>query len=428
MIIRKRPALHLTYCLNIHRGETWRENLEAIATCALRVREKVAPGKPFGLGLRLSARAAAALARRATLERFRAFLADHGLYVFTINGFPYGKFHGARVKEKVYAPDWRETARREYTDTLAHILAALLPEGCPGSISTVPGSYKPWIRSPRDADVMAANLADAAAHLARLRRERGVDIALALEPEPDCFIETAREAVAFFTGPLRIAGAARLRRAHGMGRAEARDALAAHVGVCLDTAHAAVEFEQPHAALRTLLAAGIRVPKIQLSAALRARPRDSKFVRLREFCDPVYLHQTRVRTAGGRTLAFEDLPAAIACFPGTVTNFALARPSTSARQEKGEISDCPRILPGEEWRVHFHVPLFFAGRGELSSTSDLLDDRFFREVRRARIPHLEIETYTFDVLPPRLRRRDVVDSIAREFAWVLARAGGSAEP
>jgi sugar phosphate isomerase/epimerase len=401
MIIRDEPPRHLTYCLNIHRGETWAENFAAVEAHALRVRDAVAPGRRFGLGLRLSARAAAALNRPAALARFRKFLDAHDLYVFTLNGFPYGTFHGARVKENVYAPDWRTRERRDYTLALADILAALLPEGCPGSISTVPGSYAPWIRTKRDVEKMCANLADVAAHLARLRETRSVDIALALEPEPDCHVETTAQAIAFLTGPLLSAGAARLRDAHNVAPRHARAVLAAHIGVCLDTAHAAVEFERPQKALCALLAAGVRVPKIQLSAALRARPDAATLRRLREFCDPVYLHQTHVKAGRARARAFPDLPEALEAHART--------------------ADKRRRPAAEEWRIHFHVPLFFTRDAGLSSTADLLDARFFKAVRAAAVPHLEIETYTFDVLPPTLRCADVAESIAREYAWVLAR-------
>ncbi|HAK97544.1 MAG TPA: sugar phosphate isomerase [Planctomycetes bacterium] len=408
MIIRRTPRLDLTYCLNIHPGETWRENFAAIRRDALRVRDLVAAGKPFGLGLRLSARAAAALADPRTLAELRAFLDAHGLYIFTINGFPYGRFHGARVKEKVYAPDWRTKARRDYTIALADILAALVPEGCTGSISTVPGSYKPWIKSDADVRAMAHNLADVAAHCARIRDARGADIALALEPEPDCFIETAGEAIDFLTGPLRALGAARLAKAHRFGKAGARAALRRHIGICLDTAHSAVEFEQPLLALMLLSRAGIRIPKVQVSAALRAYPDAATIDRLRPFCDPVYLHQVRVRTAAGRIAAFRDLPDAIAA-------------RTRVWDESGR-------RPDEEWRIHFHVPLFFEGDERLSSTSDLLDRRVMRVLRTALAPHLEIETYTFSVLPEELRAADVAAGVAREFAWLLARGGGRWQP
>ena len=150
--------------------------------------------------------AARELAEPPALDEFAAFLRDENLYVFTINGFPYGQFHDTAVKRNVYAPDWRTLERLEYTCLLADILAALLPQGVTGSISTVPGSYAEWIATASDVDAMAATLAHATGHLADLHRRTGREICLALEPEPDCYLETAHDAADFITGPVMDVG------------------------------------------------------------------------------------------------------------------------------------------------------------------------------------------------------------------------------
>ena len=98
----------------------------------VRVEERVLALPPHGL---LPDATPEALARhRAWLER--GFLDAEGLYVFTINGFPYGAFHGQRVKEEVYLPDWRDEERLRYTDSLAWLLADLLPELVAAASST----------------------------------------------------------------------------------------------------------------------------------------------------------------------------------------------------------------------------------------------------------------------------------------------------
>ncbi len=360
---------HLTYCLNIHPGETWEENLAAIRTHAAAVKERVSPERPFGLGLRLSARAAAEL--RPCLPEFKDYLTNAGMYVFTINGFPYGRFHGTRVKELAYEPDWSRLERREYTETLAWILAALLPEGVDGSISTVPVAYGKAL--PAEA---VGNLIAAAETLAMIEAQTGRTVVLALEPEPDCLIETTDEAVRFW-GELRSRAGTEILR---------------FVGVCLDTCHAAVEFESPADSIRRLRAAGIPVPKIQISSALVVPPGADPVELLAPFADEVYLHQTSV-LSDGRLLRFPDLP------------------------------DALRANPRGEWRVHFHVPLHFAGAGRLKTTARLLDAAFFTEALEPG-RHLEIETYSFDVLPG--PRGDVVDSIASEFDWLLRESGRQA--
>lgn len=373
--------MHLAYCLNIHPGETWRDNLDTITTHALRVRDAVAPDEPFALGLRLSDLAARQLAEPATLDEFRNFMDRNGLYVFTINGFPYGPFHHAAVKAGVYQPDWRTPERRDYTIRLIDILAALLPEGISGSISTVPGSYGAWIRTDDDVRRMADMLGEAAAHAAAVLDRTGRDICIALEPEPDCFIETTAEAIEFLTETLPSIAAVPAR----------------HVGVCFDTAHLAVQFEDLADSLERAASAGVRLGKVQLSAALRLTPTAEALKRLGAFVEPVYLHQVKARHADGRIESFADLPEAIAAFEG-------ADPTAV------------------ELRVHFHVPLFFTGSGPLGSTGSLLCRRFWRSLAEA-TNCLEIETYTFDVLPAELRACDVVESIRREYAWVLAKKG-----
>lgn len=404
MILSAETPVHLTYCLNIHPGETWPENFAAIRDHAMAVRERVAPGRRFGLGLRLSRRAADELAEPEQIEAFGDFLAANDLYVFTINGFPYGPFHGSPVKESVYRPDWRTEERRDYTVRLIDILARLLPDGVVGSISTVPGAYKPALGARDDVERMCRMLADAVAHAARVRGETGREIVLALEPEPDCFIETTDEAVAFFTGDLPAIAGPRLAGRAGVPAGEAESVLARHLGVCFDTAHAAVQFESLAESLGLLGSAGVRVGKVQLSAALRLRPTPAALRRLRDFADPVYLHQVRRRRGDGTIEGFADLGDALAA------------------AERADPA-------GDELRVHFHVPLFFGGTGWLESTGELLTAEVWRLLvgPASLTQHLEIETYTFDVLPEPLRCGCVEDSIAREFAWVGARLPAGAD-
>lgn len=385
MIVRRSPPLHLAYCLNVHRGEDWAANLEAIRTHTLDIRERVAPGDTFGLGLRLSRRAADELCDPARLADFRRFMAEHGLYVFTINGFPYGGFHDVPVKKSVYAPDWRSPERLEYTRRLGDILAGLLPEGTPGSISTVPGSYRDWMQSEADTEELVGNLADCVSHLGRIEAETGRHITLALEPEPDCLLDTTAGTVEFFNTVL-----ARHPAMHAAG-----EKWRSYLGVCLDACHLSVQFEEPATGLSMLLQNGIQVPKVHLSAALRAPCSRETASRLSAFADETYLHQTRIRLADGRILCWPDL-----------TKEAL---ETVARE------------PDAEARVHVHVPLYFEQSQGLCSTATDLSPKFFRTATDAGVPHLEIETYTFDVLPPALASLPVEESTAREYRWVLDR-------
>ena len=396
MRLAGRPELgHLTYCTNIHPGETWAEVSANLERYLPAVKRQVAPDRALGVGLRLSAIAAEALREPAAMAELKGFLADHDLYVFTINGFPYGPFHGRPVKEQVYQPDWQDEARVTYSDRLADLLAELLPDdpALDGSISTVPGTFKPLAEAPGAVEHMARNLIRHAAHLAGIRERTGRTVALALEPEPYCFLETIDETVGFFEQHLFGADAVRqMSELTGLAPGAAEAALRRHLGVCYDVCHAAVEFEDPAGSLRALRAAGIGVPKLQLSAALRiAAVGPETAAQLRPFDEPVYLHQVIARQ-DGRLTRYLDLPQALE---------ALAQNR------------------GAEWRVHFHVPIFLEQLQDFSTTQAFLGEILALHRREPISAHLEVETYTWDVLPERYRQIDVASAIARELAWVV---------
>jgi sugar phosphate isomerase/epimerase len=391
-----RPA-HLTYCTNIHPGESWAEVRRNLEEHVLRVKALVAPRSSFGLGLRVSAEAAGSLTDPALLDELRSFLAQNDLYVFTINGFPYGPFHGTRVKEDVYRPDWLEEERLRYTDSLAGILAALLPAGVPGSVSTVPGCFKPRADEPGAGMAMADRLIRHAKTLVNLERDTGKRIALALEPEPFCVLETVAEAVAFFEANLFGREAVtRLASLTGLGARESEAALRRHLGVCFDACHAAVEFEEPKAAADALRGAGISIPKIQVSAGLRVLPPSAANRKaLRPFAEDVYLHQVVARR-GKDLRRYADLAP------------ALADPAAAA---------------DDEWRIHFHVPLFREELGPFGNTQKFLRELLALQAREALTSHLEVETYTWHVLPAEYRGADVAEDVAREMRWTLEAMG-----
>lgn len=386
-------GVHLTYCSNIHPGESWAEVRANIEQYFPAVRDAVAPGQAFGIGLRLSARAAKELVAGDALAEFRDFLAAKNLYVFTINGFPYGTFHGTSVKEEVYLPDWRDEERLRYTDELADILAKLLPEGTEGSISTVPGAYKPAMGEGDDVERIARNMVRHVAHLVDIRRTTGKFIALSIEPEPSCFLETIDECVDFFGSHLfGEASVQQLVELSGLDAESSTKALHDHLGVCLDLCHAAVEFEDPETCLGALEEAGIRVTKMQVSAGLRVATLTPKALEgLRQFNDLVYLHQVVEQGPGG-VRRFTDLPEALATLDSGTA--------------------------GREWRVHFHVPVFLDELGEFSSTSFFVRKVLERHRHQPVSAHLEVETYTWSVLPKHLQAGGMEQAIARELNWV----------
>ena len=397
MLLRSDPPLHLTYCTNIHPAEGWTASDATLRRIAPALKTRLSPDAPFGLGLRLGAREARELLEPGCLDHFRSFLDAEGLYVAIVNGFPYGPFHGEPVKTAVYAPDWRTDARVAYTLDLAAILARLLPDDVEGGISTVPLSYKRWMRdAPRGAwDTVTANLVLVAARLVQLRRETGRCLHVAIEPEPDCLLETTDETIEFFERWLRPIGAPDLARRLGIATSDAEACLRDHIQVCFDCCHCAVEYEDPAAALAKLRAADIRVGRVQLSSALIVTLPDGMAEasavasRLRPFAESTYLHQVVERRDG----AFERFP---------------------------DLDDALRSGPtgGREWRIHFHVPLFTAEYEGLGSSQGVVRAVLAEARRHPFTPHLEIETYTWQVLPEGLKL-ELGASIAREYEWVF---------
>lgn len=389
---------HLTYCTNIHAGETWSEIEAALVRHLPSIKQSVCPQKPVGVGLRLSAMAAEELAEPWVLNRFKRFLADGGYYVFTVNAFPYGPFHGERVKEKVYEPDWRMPERLAFTNRVADILAEIAPKGTTASISTVPGAFKARITTPADVAEIVDAIVRSAAYLHALSEKSGRTLVLALEPEPACFLETTDDAVRFlqdhvFATPAR----ALFSELTGVSSENTDHALRRHVGLCFDVCHSAVEFEDTAAALESVLAAGISIAKLQLSSALRAVCASSEFERLlAKFDDGIYLHQT-VEKRGGALTRHTDLPDA----------FAAAR--------RGDA--------GGEWRIHCHVPVFIDTFEALGSTQQNLRDALALCRSREVSPHLEVETYTWNVLPGALKSPELTGDIIRELQWVRTELG-----
>ena len=374
--MRLSSGAHLAYCGNVHRGETWEETFAALQACTLAVRDRVSPDAAYGIGLRLSDAASRALIAPGELAQFRRWLERNNCYVFTINGFPFGRFHGGPVKEQVFAPDWSTSDRLEYTNRLFEILAAILPEGGEGSVSTLPGSFKEFVSADSQWHQIEENFWRCIDHVAALSARTGHDLHLGVEPEPFGLFENTAETLEFFERmEARNAGDARLLR---------------HLGVNYDTCHFALQFEQPVEALEALRSRGIRVSKLHLSSALRVVPDGHARSALRSFRENTYLHQVIARTCDGTLVRFKDLPLAL-----------------DADQ------------PADEWRIHFHVPLYAKPDGLGTTVDHLLGALGWLARTPKACAHLEMETYTWEVLPAHLKSATVVDQLTREYEWLL---------
>ena len=374
-------GLHLAYCTNVHRGETWAQTFGTLEQFTLPVRDRVAPGKPFAIGLRLGAQTARELSDPATLAAFRRWLDREHCYVFTINGFPHGRFHGGRVKEQVYLPDWTSDDRVAYTNLLFDLLAELVPAGVEGSVSTVPASYKEFIKSEEQVTAMRRNVWRSVEHIAAVSERTGKSLHLGLEPEPLCYLETSAEMVRFYEQlAADRPGDPRLGR---------------HLGVNYDTCHLAIEFEDPHEAVRRYRHAGVKISKLHFSNALKVRPTPDSLAALQPFDDIVYFHQVISRSADGTIRKFKDLDVALA----------------AAARNPPPVTD--------EWRIHFHIPLHCEPTALYGNTADhLLGVMDELAADPTLCSHLEMETYTWEVMPGEMKR-DIVEQLAGEYAWTL---------
>lgn len=401
MQFTNQPETHLTYCTNIHPGEHWDEVWAQLKKHGPELKRRIAPDQPFGIGLRLSAIAAKELLEADRLDRLKDWLQHEGLYVFTMNGFPYGSFHRQRVKDHVYAPDWRTDDRLQYTLNLTKILASLLPEGMDGGISTSPLSYKTWLSDATEREEVfqtsSHKLAQAAYAMARVKAQQGRKLHLDIEPEPDCLLENTRETVDFFTQWLYPEGSAYLVDTYGLPQAEAVKMLKTHIAVCYDTCHFAVEYEDPKYTVEQFREADIRIGKVQISAALKVALTASEEQRktiasqLRPFEESTYLHQVIARKPDDSLNRYRDLPDALPALAQT---------------------------DAQEWRIHYHVPIFTNQFNVLQTTQSDIIKSLDVLVEAGQCNHFEIETYTWEVLPEELKA-DITNSIEREYRWAL---------
>lgn len=387
---------HLTYCTNVHPGEDWKETFDNLAAYVPKIKGQVASEVPFGIGLRLSNLASLELGLEGELTKFKEWLQKNNLYVFTMNGFPYGNFHRERVKDLVHQPDWTTDDRVIYIIRLFKQLAYLLPDAMSGSISTSPITYRHWHKN-NEEDLLqvftksALNYAKVVVALAKIEQKTGKHLHLNIEPEPDGLLENSDEVIQFFKNYLVPLGAKVVSNALRIPVSQAEKLVYRHINVCYDVCHFSLAYEAPKESFTKFRDAGIAVGKIQISAALKIIfdevDADKTWETLALFNEATYLHQVTEKV-GEKVITYADLP---------------------------DILD--RSKQFKEIRAHFHVPIFLERFGTLLSTQDqilaVLDYLKDHEVT----DHLEVETYTWDVLPNELKT-NLSDSIVRELLWM----------
>ena len=360
--------LPLSYCTNVHPARSPQEVFDGLRDFTVPAQRDF--GGPVAAGLWLGHSVTQKILHGTHPEPLYSFAGNFeqfGLKCYTLNAFPYGNFHSARVKEQVYLPDWTQPSRREYTEDCAKILSYLLPEGVDGSISTVPLGFKGFPQPPDFQLRCAQELLKLTSFLKQLQSETGRLIRLAIEPEPFCVLETIPETRQFFALLRQQAEIA------GM-----RDDVDEYIGVCFDVCHQAVEYEDISDCFRQLVADKVRINKLHITCALQLdNPADNVDGRkaLANYAEPRYLHQTIAPAADGSQIRCIDLTPELALNPP---------------QE---------FLNAPSWRIHFHVPVNAERVGPLATTRPQLLQALQQIPGLPYAPHLEVETYTWEVLP-----------------------------
>lgn len=376
----------LAYCSNVHPAHDFADLQGRLEQIAVPLANSL--DRPLSVGLWLPASALGRIEGDAGV-RLRDWMQERLLSTITMNAFPFGDFHARKVKENVYRPDWTEPSRRDYTNRVADLLAVLLPEGGEGSVSTLPCAYRRLSPDAKPADFFPMFL-ECVQHLARLYDATGKTVRLSIEPEPGCFLERTGEAASFIH---------QLREFAGARSAEESRRVQTHLGLCFDVCHSAVMFESPTESLRKLTELEIRVGKIQVSSALELRAPPDRAARkfLAQFVEERYLHQV-TGMADGRFLFADDLSTSLALMP------------------TDEWKAC------EAWRIHFHVPIHKKEIGPLQTTTWAVDESLAAAEELPYAPDLEVETYTWDVLPAisRTGSEGLVEGLAAELRHAQA--------
>ncbi len=364
----------VSYCMNVHPGEDVASVRTAVEQVTAPLGAALAKEGAFAVGLRIGAEAAQTLRPAKEAKQFGAFLRRHHLSTIGINGFPYGAFHGKAVKDAVYLPDWTDVRRVAYTCNLfcllAHLPAARIGEHAL-SVTTVPLAYQ---RGEDVPDAIFENLCSVALFLRKLEGFTGTRMCLALEPEPDCLLETSQETIDFFERLWQ----------HPSWNPLYRD----FIGVCFDTCHFAINYEDPLNALRRIVSANVPVARIQVSAALEFTQYATR-EDLAPFIDGIYLHQTRRREEDAGLTGFPDLTEAV----------------------------LPELV-GRRGRIHCHVPLAWEGTRSFGSTRHTITPAFWRYVRAGNWP-VEVETYTYAELPEAFHQRTLSETLLQDIRWVF---------
>jgi len=365
----------ITYCGNVHPVVGLSDLEQYLDESTPSVQNHF--GAKFPLGLWLPKTAMQDALSEKGLASLRGRLETLETMPVTFNAFPMEVFHGTRVKELVYTPDWSTRERLDYTKSVAQLGVKLGMKSF--SISSLSGGFKPNDKAEKVTQYLEHWLqwVDWARSL---EENESVRVSLALEPEPFNTMEDESDAIQLW---------AKLREAAKV-KGISEEYLQRYLGLCFDTCHFSVRYVSLTEAWERLKQHSIPVHKIQVSVAPRWQASMGEESRMKFFNweEPVYLHQSFAKVAGQRQ-SFLDLDL--------------------AKRYEGKV---------EEWRTHFHVPIHF-GHREDSTGFELIDFLNYLKMHETEIPVLEVETYSFNSMGEQWGEQTSLEqSIAKEMLWL----------
>lgn len=385
---------HLTYSMLVHPGDTWSDMKASLTTFMPEIKKRFSPDAKMGVSFRMAnATVEELLAKPDQRQWLKNYCLENDLYIFTVNAFPYGPFKGQLVKAEVYEPDWTTEKRTQYTINIANILAEVTSDDIEPTIQTAPLAFRPKSTDLKYQELFNENIYRVIAHLMELEQQTGRRVKLAVEPEPFCFLESIPETVDWFNESIyTLKAAERIAELSRQPLAEVFGAVRRYLGVVLDICHQSVQFEDIAEDIKLLSEAGIPIFKLQEAAALMVENVSPEIVQeLKKFTGTIYLSQTN-QLRDGKLTKFLNLEDAIA-----------------------EWEENPGPC---QWRTHFHVPVFLKDLGSFQTTRSGIDVALKVHAKTPLSTHLEIETYTWDVLPDHLKTGDITEYLVRELEYV----------
>lgn len=388
----------LTYCSNIYSSDTWNDIFVNLKKNIPKISSKLSINKPFGIGLRLSNKAATQLLENNNIVVFQEWLNENNYYVSTINGFVYGNFYNTNIKDKVYKPDWTTLERANYNNLLIEILSKLCPIGKEIGFSTAPLGYKFSLNKEKetsDNNLVINYLLILLKKLIYIEKLENKTIHIDFEPEADCLLENIHDVINFFEKSLLINLASKLTEDLNITLPEAKNYILKHLRICYDICHQSVQFEDHLKNFEILNKRNIKIGKIQLSSALEINVKKHTLNNLKidldKFKDEIYLHQVVIKNFDGSFTKYRDLPEALENFSDNKESF---------------------------WRIHYHLPIFAENYNNLFTTRKELQT-IINFLKTSPITScLEIETYTWEILPKELKF-NLIESIVKEYEWII---------